>query len=122
MSTPTVDRIAGRVRAEQVIALAELDCESEDFRMAFWRELAKRVAAEHSEPAERPGENDLTPMTDEEAKNFERHQTIKFCTHGAKAYGDIPMDYLCWLADSTLPVLKYVRSERGRRRIAREQE
>ncbi len=57
------------------------------------------------------------PMTDEESKQF-GHTLVSFGKHQGCHYDDVPLDYLEWLADRNVEVLRYIKS----RRIKKEKE
>ncbi|MBX3422248.1 MAG: DUF3820 family protein [Pirellulaceae bacterium] len=54
-------------------------------------------------------------MSDEEAREFEK-TGIPFGAHKGKQFKDVPIEYLCWLADSTLKLQSYLRSPIGEKR------
>ena len=99
--------------ARQVWDLA-LD-ESKDFKQRasdeFWRFLAGVLKAAHpklfltkSVP--------ISAMSPLEAKRF-AHETMEFGKHSGKAIGDVPLDYLDWLAgqpDFHVRLNRYLRS------------
>lgn len=95
----------------------ELACEeSKDFKQRaseeFWRFLAGVLKAAHpklfltkSVP--------ITPMSPLEAKRF-AHERMQFGQHAGNLIGDVPLDYLDWLAaqpDFHSRLNRYLRSE-----------
>ena len=111
---PTTERIAGRKYAEELLSLVEI--QSPDFALGFWRAIAKAAEENGQSSDGQAGKDDLLPMTDEEATYYERHEVLEFGMHRGKAYGEAPISYLVWLAESNLPLLKYVRSRRAQHR------
>lgn len=107
----TEERIAGRELAEEVLSFVQEDA-TEAFRHGFWRTLL-----EHCPSEIRPTAAELLVMDDCKAKAFEGSQ-IEFGLHRGSSYGEIPISYLAWLADSAVELQSYLRSERGRRRLA----
>ena len=98
-------RIAGRKWAEEAIEYA-ID-QGADFLVGFGREIERR----------RPCEEIRQPytMTEAEAIEFEK-QVIGFGTHADKTYGTAPTDYIAWLTEASVELLKYARSDRFKRR------
>lgn len=95
------DNIAGRKLAEEWISLAR-EMESnvpEEQRRPFWRHVFR--AASHAVPEEAAPRNDRPqPMTADEARRFER-RSMPFGQHRGKQVGDVPLEYLIWLDESS---------------------
>ena len=92
--------------------MAELiKSESEEFQSGFFEELALRAMPSFAGKA-----CTLLTMSDDEAHRFGRTE-IQFGKLAGTQYRDVPIEYLCWLADSALRLQSYLRSSVGRRRI-----
>jgi hypothetical protein len=104
----TKARIDGRKEAEAFIALCAENGEAfmEGVRAAFQATMPKQPEAR------------LT-MGDDESKRFEATY-IGFGQHQGLTYGDVPIDYLTWIADKAIDLQAYLRSDRGRNRIEKE--
>lgn len=108
--------IEGRRLAGELLSILDGDTFSGDKCRGFWAEMLDRCP-EHFKPSTPPTEKLLT-MTDDQAARFES-QTIWFGAHSGTMYRDVPIDYLTWLSDQTLPLQAYLRSWRGQQRIER---
>ncbi len=62
----------------------------------------------------------LWTLDESKAVAFEK-RFIEFGVHQGTAYKDVPIEYLTWLADKTLELQAYLRSDRGRQRMETEQ-
>ncbi len=109
-------RIKGRRLADNLLSVIEGDTFTHEAIRGFWSQMLDRCP-EQFKPAPPPAEKLLT-MTDEQAARFES-QTIGFGAHSGQVYRDVPIDYLTWLSDQTLPLQAYLRSTRGKQRIER---
>ena len=105
MDTEDKQRIDGRKFAEDVFLFVRESNIS--FQQGFIREL-KRTFSEQITPPD--------AMAEREAIEFET-LTIPFGTHQGKPYGEIPTEYLAWLADHYQRFLRYVKSQRYKDRI-----
>ena len=93
--------IAGRKLAEEWIALArEMEATvPEEQRRPFWRHVFR--ASNHAAPEESTPRNDRPPqMTADEVRRFQR-RSMPFGQHRGKQVGDVPLDYLIWLDESS---------------------
>ena len=113
-------RVAARRLAREAVGLADLNSQDAEAVDAFADEL--RTIAEQLRPSpegsdDRAQKYVITPMTDEEAREWERHTTINFGKFSGQKVVEVPMQYLVWLSDENLPYMKYVHSLRGQRRI-----
>ena len=105
MDTEDKSRIEGRKFAEDVfLYVRESDI---GFQQGFIREL-KRTFSEQITPPD--------AMVEREAIDYEA-QAIPFGIHQGKSYGEIPTEYLAWLADHYQRFLRYVKSQRYKDRI-----
>lgn len=109
-NTPTIARINGRQEAEQLLALRTAE-PSPEFEQAFARVLRDFADSILGKP-----QYELRVMTEAESVAFEKSQ-IGFGIHNGQRYDSIPIEYLTWLADKSLELSAYLRSERGRARI-----
>lgn len=98
------DRVTARQTAAEIIGLANDAAETmtEDQQLAFWtaiREVALTVARL---PEQKPQLVKARPMTDEQAREFEKEE-IPFGRNCGVRVGDmvVDIDYLHWLADQT---------------------
>ena len=99
-------RKAGRDIAEQCIELASLkDLENESVD-AFWDEIRKAMPST---------EKQNSAMSSDEAEQFE-HEKIEFGKHAGELYINVPIEYLCWIADQSIRLRRYCQSERAQRR------
>jgi hypothetical protein len=101
MEKSDLERIAGRVWAEEVID--DLAAEPEHYREGFWREVGRHI------PRHDPVKLGL--MSDEQAQEFGR-QAIGFGQYADERYDEVPLDYLEWLVDSGAELSRYVGSRR----------
>lgn len=79
----------------------------------FWELLGKHCASQLGMILA-PG----APMTDIEAARFE-HNTISFGKYEGTPINEVPISYLCWIADLSFhaELQRYVNSDRGKQRI-----
>ena len=105
LSIQDMQRIEGRKFAEDVILfVSESDAA---FQQGFIRQL-KRTFPEELTP--------IDVMPEKEAIDFEA-QAIPFGIHQGISYGEIPTEYLAWLADHYQMFLRYIKSQRYQDRI-----
>lgn len=109
-------RVQGRGFAEEWLEAADLEGKTADYIRGFWCELYDRMP-EVAKPT--PHVPMLRFMDEEEAKRFERKE-IAYGRHQGQQYGDVPITYLTWVADSATELQAYLRSVRGRERTERE--
>lgn len=104
-------RIAGRESACDAISLAK---EGKTSDQQFMIGVAK-YCREFADTVLGPIETQVKVMTDEEAQAYEKSlmQFGRYATHKIK---DVPIDYLCWIADSNLKLQSYLRSLIGEKR------
>jgi hypothetical protein len=104
----TKARIEGRKEAEAFLALCAENGEAfmEGVRAAFHATIPKQPEARMT-------------MNDDEAKRFEATH-IGFGQHQGCKYGDVPIDYLTWIADKAIDLQAYLRSDRGKSRIEKD--
>lgn len=108
------DRIQAREEAAEILGVWTPD-RSQAYLRAFalaMREFADRVLG--------PAQSELRVMDDAEAAAFER-ELIGYGRHKGVALGEVPISYLTWVADSTRTLFAYLRSDRGRARIERDE-
>ena len=96
----TESRIQGRKDLEALVNMMEGDA---DYRDGVARGCL--TFAEHLIPK---GETLLT-MTPEQVRQFET-ETITFGKHAGQRYGDVPREYLEWLADQAVRLQSYLRA------------
>lgn len=106
----TLARINGRIEAEQLLSLRTVDA-SPEFNQAFARVFREFADAVLGKP-----DCELRVMSPQESAAFERSQ-IQFGIHQGQPYHSVPIEYLTWLADKSLELSAYLRSDRGRARI-----
>lgn len=112
MTTAIQDRIQGRKDCEDTLAML-LESKSTAYREGVARACFDMFSDQlPKQPAE-----GLLVMGQMGAQSFEK-QTIDFGIHRGKTYGEAPIEYLTWLADQSVALQAYLRSERGRKRIA----
>ncbi len=97
--------IAIRKAAEDVVVLAHSEG---GFDSRFW-EIIRDHALRYAPMAEKV--QPVRPMSDSEARTFGR-TVVNFGVHRDKCYDDVPLDYLEWLADRNIEILRYIRSRR----------
>lgn len=119
----SIDRnVACTIALRDLIDVAESMCHDGGYDPAkFWTGLHVMAADRGglTDTTYRPQKNELTPMTDAEARGFGK-QRMTFGKHAGKRVDDVEMQYLEWLADSdgtkfSLNLLRYLKSERIRR-------
>jgi hypothetical protein len=91
-------------------AILELACDEGGISVRFW-EIIRDHALKFAPLKEK--QQQFRPMTDDEAKRFGR-SVVNFGVHRDKCYDDVPLDYLEWLADRNVEVLRYIKSRRIR--------
>ncbi len=104
------DRVEGRKSLESILADL-IDGQSEAFVSGVaqaMRDAADKILG--------PIQSQLRVMSDEEAERFEKYETIKFGEHRGLKYGEVDVGYLDWVADKSLTLQAYLRSERAKRR------
>lgn len=101
-------RIEGHRWAEEVVAnVSEHD--DADFRLGFWREIAKQLP-----PAHRPrAQTTLRPMSDQESRAF-GNRRITYGEFAGQRYDDVPMERLDWYVVQSEELRRYVASRRVR--------
>jgi uncharacterized protein (DUF3820 family) len=94
------ENIAGRKLAEEWLQLAnEMAADlSDEERGPFWNTIAKSVGQHVQAPS--PPASAWTPMSDDEARRFARRE-MPFGQYRGKHVGDVPLDYLIWLDESS---------------------
>lgn len=99
------ENIRLRRAAEAIIALAAEEGGTSERFWSIIRDTALVCAPipERIEP--------VRPMGDDEARKFGR-SAVNFGVHRDKCYDDVPLEYLEWLADRNIEVLRYIRSRR----------
>lgn len=102
-------RIHGR---EEVEALLELCA---DKPISFREGMASAMLT-YAEAMLGATKSSVEAMSDEQAQEFE-HTFITFGQHTSMLFRDIPIAYLTWLADQSVPLMCYLRSKRGLKRI-----
>lgn len=109
-------RVAGRELANEIIELAAVSKQHPQFEEAFWDQLSKLVTANAPERKQERAANEISPMEYGEAMEFEAKQ-IGFGKHAELTYGDAPINYLEFIGDRSIELLRYLMSSVGRRRI-----
>lgn len=101
---PDVERINNRKEVREFLEL--IGDKSPEFWEVFAEELKTRdlLHAAVEEGKDEP----YAAMTYEEAKKF-GNKVCTFGQHRTKTYRDIPYEYLAWLADQNVQLLKYVK-------------
>lgn len=105
-------------------ALAELiQAELEGHAPIAQRIIANRVKAaiELWIPARAQAPADLIPMTDQEALAFEQDR-MEFGKYSGRPVGDVPLDYLEWLADAGRKTWRQIHAYLNSPRVKRERE
>ena len=104
-------RVVGRRLAASLIELAGLDELPPNAQEGFWDELRRVMPSQPNGALSTP-----TPaMSDEEAKAFEKTK-IPFGQHQFTNYGQVPINYLSWVADQGIQLRRYMRSARAQKR------
>jgi len=104
-------RIAGRESACAGINLAK-DGNTND--MQFMVGVA-RYCREFADTILGPMETQVVVMSKDEAEVYER-LPITFGRYQGQEIRNVPIDYLCWLADSSIKLQSYLRSSVGEKR------
>lgn len=101
------ENIRLRKSAEAIIALATDEGGTSERFWSIIRDTALVCAPlpDRIEP--------VRPMRDDEARKFGR-TVVNFGLHRDKCYDDVPLEYLEWLADRNIEILRYIRSRRIR--------
>ena len=108
--------IAMRRAAE---ALVELATEEYGRDERFWEVVRNHALAIAPMPPSPPAT--IEPLSDEAARTFGR-RIIGFGKYACSRYDDAPMDYLEWLADQNVQLIRYIRSRRVQAEMVTRQE
>lgn len=114
MTSPIEDRIAGRQHAEEFIQLVNTGSDA-------YRAAAAAAMRFYADSVIGKPPTEFRVMTEAESAAFESN-VITFGKHQGKAFIDVPIDYLAWIADSALTIAAYLRSQRGLRRLVQDSE
>lgn len=106
-------RIAGSQAFEAAKELAMIDCDGDDFEEGFAR-ACRRYADARLGDAEKPS---LKVMSREQAIEF-GNKIIRYGEFHGQQYKSVPIERLCFYADSAVDLQAYLRSEIGQKRIA----
>ncbi len=114
------ENIAGRKLAEEWLQLANemLAGVPDEQRGPFWAMIGK-AATRHAPTPSLPPPS-WTPMTDDEARHFER-RSMPFGQHRGKQVGDVPLEYLIWLDESQRQFGAELKRYLANERVQREQ-
>lgn len=96
-------RIEGRRHAEQMIELVGVNDMAPHVKHGFYMAIVA-MAKELYPPREV-----LSTMSHVEVKAFEQ-TVIQFGVHKGKTFGEVPREYLEWVADQTLQIQRYLRN------------
>ena len=103
-------RASGAKHLSDVISLAELSDKSPDFLFGFARAM-REFADGVSEVS--PVQETSKAMTDAESRAFEQ-RACPYRKHQGTPYSDVPIDYLDFVAEGTVPLQRYLGSERAK--------
>ena len=103
------ERVKGRALAKTLLSMAELEEQSKDVFDGFWDHM--RTVG----PIANGVEIGAGQMSDEEAIAFEK-TSIEFGQYRGDTYGNIPLKYLAWVADSGIQLRRYMQSRRAQSR------
>ncbi len=102
-------RTDGRKAARTACSLVDINDMPEQIKVGFWLEMINMMPDEFK--------NQVAPkITNEDAIAFES-RTIEFGAHFGKTFSEIPISYLTWLADSSIALRAYLKSDRGQKRF-----
>lgn len=106
-------RVAGSQAFESAKELAMIDCDGSEFEEGFAR-ACRRHADAYFGSQER---SELRTMSVQEAIRF-HNKPIRYGEFITQQYKSIPIERLCFYADSAVELQAYLRSEVGQKRIA----
>lgn len=98
--------IAMRKAAEELVRYATAEYGRDE---RFWEVLRNHAVSFAPLPPQPPAT--IEPLSDEDARRFGR-RVLNFGVHRDKCYDDAPLDYLEWLADQNVQLIRYIRSRR----------
>lgn len=105
------EKKAGRKSAEEILMVLDVPA-SPIASVAFWERL-REIVLEKAPLPKLPEE--VIPYTQDEAKKFGK-EIIPFGKHEGRFIDEIPLTYLCWLADVSrsfsAKLVRYLRSDR----------
>lgn len=113
--TTTIDttahsaKVDARRHADEVLDLALSEAKrhglhAREFFLRVYTQLGELLRENPADPGAVPAPApaaplDVRPMTDDEARRWERNTTIKFGKHQGALVKDVPIEYLSWLDD-----------------------
>lgn len=102
-------RANGRKAARTACSLVDINDMTEQIKIGFWLEMINMMPDELKNQV-------ASRISDQEAIAFESRQ-INFGQHAGKAFSEVPISYLTWIADSSNGLQAYLKSDRGQKRI-----